>query len=123
MRTIKVFNKTLIKLIESVFTKYLEISINKLITYIPNTLIVNDTAVDMSLIISPKIHDSFLPLQSVGKINPKGKPLPFKNTADIPMYIENGESIQIFISDFTLKSFLYTMEELGYLKLVGKFKI
>ena len=78
-------------------------------------MIFNQTALDMSLIKSPQIIGEYLPIQIVGKISPNGKPLPFTNTAVMPEFYKDGESLQIFISEFTLKSFLYTMMELGHL--------
>ena len=110
---LKVFKLPIISIVEALFTNYLEFGINQAIKYIPNPFTYNDTVFDLSLIKSPQIIGDFLPIQIVGKFSPKGKILPFQNTADMPDFYKDGDSLQMLISEFTLKSLLYTLMDLG----------
>lgn len=112
---VKVFKSPIVQTITKAFEEYFEIVVNKAIQLIPIPFVFGDVVLDSSLIHSPIIIDEYLPIMLVGQFNPKGQPLPFKNEAIMPMYADNSNSLQMFVSDFTLRSFTYTMQRLGYL--------
>ena len=120
MDTVKVFKYPIISLVQGLFSNYLEYAINLAITYIPNPFVNDDTEFDLSLIKWPMITGEFLPIQIVGKFSPIGKTLPFENMADMPDFYTKGESLQMFISEFTIKSLLFTLMNNGKLIATSK---
>jgi hypothetical protein len=115
LNRINVFKTPLIQIFTKSFEEYFEIVVNRAIQEIPIPFVLGDVILDCSLVHSPIIIDEYLPIMLIGQFNPKGQPLPFKNEAIMPMYADNSNSLQIFVSDFTLRSFTYTMQKLGYL--------
>ena len=89
---------------------------------VPIPLRFNDTELDTSFIETPKINGSHVPISMVGRFNPVGETLPFKNEDVMPFFDLKGESLQIYVSEFTFRSFAYTAQYLGYLTLtLGKY--
>lgn len=115
LQFIQVLRTPIIQTITTVISQYFGVAANEIISFLPIPLILGDVALDSSILKLPNITDGFLPIMLVGRFFPVNKDLPFNNTAKVPIYDEEGESLQVYISDFTLRSFTYTMNELGYL--------
>jgi hypothetical protein len=120
LKVLTVLRVPIAKFLVATLQEYLEVSFNTLVAAIPIPMVFNDTTLDLSLLKIPTISDNYLPIMSVGKFSPTGQELPFTNNASVPIYEKGGESLQIFISDFTLRSFTYTMKQLGYLNVTCK---
>jgi hypothetical protein len=80
--------------------------INQIPLYVPlgNT----GLALDYSLLSAPKIKDGYLLLNSNGAIvnikYPETKNSPFVVSTNLPEYNENGKSIQMFLSEYSIKT-------------------
>jgi hypothetical protein len=80
-------------------------------------MVLNDTTIDFSLVRIPCVDENFTTIMVVGEVYPTGEVLPFNNTADMPLYKKGGGSFQLYVSEFTLDSILYTVYNNGLLNI------
>lgn len=104
-----------VNLVTTTVEDNLQTLVNDAIAKIPIPIVLNDTSIDISLIDTPTVTENFTYNLFVGKIFPTGKDYPVNNTDVIPKYQDGGRSLQIFISQYTIQSYLYTTFTLGHL--------
>lgn len=107
-----------VNLIKGAVEEYLETGVNTAIEKIPETFTLNDFVIDVSLIDTPRVNtsdknDNFTYSKFVGKFYPVDGNYTRNNTCDIPLYDPKGRSLQIYVSEYTIQSYLYTQYTLG----------
>lgn len=107
-----------VNLLETVFEDYFEEGMNAAIKAIPIPFVIDDVSLDASLVKIPQVRETHTSNEFVGKFYPTGGDLPFKNDREIPKWDPKGASLQIYISEFTLQSLLYTEYTLGNIELI-----
>lgn len=98
-----------------VLEEYLETGINAAIHAVPNPISLGDISLDGGLIEAANITSTHTANRLVGKFFPTGQELPFTNNNTLPDWDPNGQSLQVFISEFTLQSYMYSAFVLGKL--------
>lgn len=109
---------SVIRLISTLLTEYLQSIVDLVLGLIRSPIVIDDISIDMSFYELPKVTtDGYVSAPWVAKISPKGTDLPFENKSMLPRYDPAGKGFQAFISDFTLKSILFTLNVKNVLKI------
>jgi len=111
--------KTLISSLQREIQKVIDKELSKLPLYIP--IKKDGLAVDYSLLSAPKMSNQHVILSITGTLVdltiPETKNPPFIMPENIPDFDPAGKSIQMFLSDYTIKSVLNTMHKSERIKI------
>lgn len=100
----------LINLAAQALTDYMQEVVDLVLGVIPSPITIGDINIDMSFFEFPLItEDDYATGTFVGKIYPTDKPFPYTNENMLPKWIPGGKGLQMFLSEFTLESSLYTI--------------
>ena len=105
---VKSISDPILRLISTALTDYLENVANIVIGFIPEALSIGKFSIDLSFYDFPNITDEYALSTWNGTFFPTGEELPFSNENELPRYDPDGKGIQFFLSEYTLKSLLYT---------------
>jgi hypothetical protein len=95
----------IINLVTSALTDYFQNVVDLVESLIPETIDLDGVVIDISLFRIPDVTtDDFLTVSWVGKVVCPG--CEYKNTRRLPTYFPEGKDMQLFISDYTMKSAL-----------------
>ena len=108
---------SVIRLVTTLLTDYLQSIVDLVLGLIRSPITIDDISIDMSFYELPKVtEDGYVSAPWIAEVHPKGQTLPFENKSMLPRYDTKGKGLQTYISDFTLKSILYTLNLKGLLK-------
>lgn len=107
----------ILNVVGEAFEDYLELGINEGMKKLPDPIVSGDYSASMRALHPANITEGWLAFALNGTIFPTKNPkLPFNNTAKIPNFVKEGQSLQISISEFTLQSLIYTAYTNGAIK-------
>lgn len=118
INVVNAIQASIIRLISTLLTDYLQSIVDLVFKLIRSPILIDDISIDMTFYELPKVTtDGFVSAPWIAKISPKGADLPFENKSMLPRYDPLGKGVQAYISNFTLKSVLYTLNVKNVLKI------
>jgi hypothetical protein len=106
----------LVNVISNGLTEYLQTIMDLVTGQIKMPIEIAGLSVDLGFKELPLVTpDEYVTSSYIGKISPAGKDYPFENKAQLPKWLPEGKDFQMFISDYMLKSALYTVVQLDIL--------
>jgi hypothetical protein len=107
----------ILNIISRAFSDYFEDGINAALGLVPNPIEFGNLTFDISFLTVAKITEQYTLNELVGAFSPKEVDVPFSNNITMPKWDPEGQSLQIYVSEFVFKSLFFSLYDLGLIDL------